>query len=151
MFVNLIACECGDHDPEVYICCNDVLNPRPPFAMCCQTKAINNQLYQCCNGVINPRPAGDARCCQHNSFNGITHMCCDGTVNERPGGNDNCCKHIGFDRDTHRCCPDHPMIVPIGIPCPPTLQNHEESILAKEHQRKTHRLNPKHKVKAHKP
>lgn len=142
----VFADECGEYDPQVYICCNAVLNLKPETASCCDTKAFNRETHMCCNSVINPRPSGTPACCQSMAHDSELYVCCFGTSNPRPSDNvqccgplaidvytqvccegvpndrypnTKCCATVSYDADYYKCCSGSNAIVPINDVCPP--------------------------------
>lgn len=140
--------DCPPFDPEFFICCNGVINVRPPNPRCCHSKVFDSELYMCCNSIINPRPGGtpqccqsyahdsekyiccygtsnirpeNAQCCSYNAFNSVTQMCCAQVVNPRPS-NGGCCYNTSFESSTHKCC-YQTVVVPIGEDCPPQIEH----------------------------
>eukprot|EP00914_Ancora_sagittata_P011245 GHVO01021875.1.p1 GENE.GHVO01021875.1~~GHVO01021875.1.p1 ORF type:complete len:203 (-),score=13.80 GHVO01021875.1:104-712(-) len=142
------AQDCPPHDPQVYICCNGVLNLRPAEEpRCCDTKAFASLTHMCCNSIINPRPGGTPQCCQSMAHDNEQYICCYGTSSPRPSANSDCCSHnaidldtqvccngepgdkypngaccgtISYNADTHKCCTGAVVVVPIEEPCPPS-------------------------------
>eukprot|EP00914_Ancora_sagittata_P011249 GHVO01021883.1.p1 GENE.GHVO01021883.1~~GHVO01021883.1.p1 ORF type:complete len:202 (-),score=14.09 GHVO01021883.1:104-709(-) len=140
------AQDCPPHDPQVYICCNGVLNLMPINPECCDTKVYVSTTHMCCNDIINPIPSGTPACCETIPHDEVENICCDGTSSPRPSFNSACCSYhaidlttqvccngvpgdrylngaccgtISYNASTHKCCIAAGVVVPIADPCPP--------------------------------
>ena len=73
---------CGDqpyYESDDKICCDGVLQPKPPNGECCGRKAIDTVMTICCDGVAQLRPP-NADCCGRRAYNRLTEKCCVETV-----------------------------------------------------------------------
>ena len=69
---------CGDqpyYESDDKICCDGVLQPKPPNGECCGRRAIDTVRMICCDGVAQLRPP-NADCCGRRAYNRLTEKCC---------------------------------------------------------------------------
>ena len=78
---NTACCGTINYDPDLYMCCSEVINSKGSKTACCGIKSYDPDMNVCCSGVINYNIGSKTACCGTKCYDPDLSICCgDGEI-----------------------------------------------------------------------